>query len=62
MKTSTMHMRDRSNEGYATSPILSQLYLRDCDETMIRQICDLYHVDVELMKWLGFGGEAVERY
>ena len=61
VKASTIHMRDRSNEEYATSPILSQLSSRDCDETMIRQICKLYHVDVELMKWLGFGGEAVER-
>ncbi|KAL3757453.1 hypothetical protein ACHAWU_006660 [Discostella pseudostelligera] len=61
VKPSTIHMRDRSNEEYATSSILSQLSSSDCDENMIRQICALYHVDVELMKWLGFGGEAVER-
>jgi hypothetical protein len=60
-ETSTIHMRDRSNKEYATSSILSQLSSSDCDEKMIRQICALYHVDVELMKWLGFGGEAVER-
>ena len=61
VKPSTIHMRDRSNEEYATSSILSQLSSGDCDENMIRQICALYHADVELMKWLGFGGEAVER-
>ena len=55
------HARDRSNVEYATSSILAKLSIDDCDEGMIRDICRLYHVDVELMRWLGFGGDAVER-
>jgi hypothetical protein len=55
------HARDRSDVRYATSPILAALSVDDCDEDMIRRICDLYHIDVELMRWLGFGGVAVER-
>ena len=48
------HARDRSNVDYATSSILAQLSIDDCTDEMIQQICKLYHVDVELMKWLGF--------
>ena len=58
---STIHARDRSDEAYATSPILSMLSANDCTEEMIQHMCDLYHVDVKLMKWLGFGGQAVDR-
>ena len=59
--STTFHARDRSDARYATSPILAALTVDDCDAGMIRRICDLYHVDVELMRWLGFGGVAVER-
>ena len=52
---------DRSDARCATSPILAALPVDDCDARMIRRICDLVHVDVELMKWLGFGGVAVKR-
>ena len=55
------HARDRSDARYATSPILAELSVDDCDADMIRRVCDLYHIDVELMRWLGFGGVAVER-
>ncbi len=60
-KPVSIHARDRSNVEYATSSILARLSTNDCDEEMIQQICTLYDVDVKLMKWLGFGGEAVER-
>ncbi|KAL9179073.1 hypothetical protein ACHAXT_000115 [Thalassiosira profunda] len=55
------HMRDRSDVKYATSSILARLSPNDCDEEMLQGICKLYRIDVELMRWLGFGGEAVER-
>ena len=58
---SAIHARDRSKVKYATSPVLAKLSSADCSEEMIQQICSLYHVDVQLMKWLGFGGEAVEK-
>ena len=58
---STIHARDRSNVKYATSSIFARLSSNDCSMGMIHQICSLYHMDVELMRWLGFGGEAVER-
>ena len=51
------HARDRSNVDYATSSILAQLSIDDCTDKMIEQICKLYHVDVELMKWLGFSDD-----
>jgi hypothetical protein len=59
--TTVMHARDRSDATYATSSILADMSVDDCDGDMIRRICALYHVDVELMRWLGFGGVAVER-
>ena len=52
--TKVYHARDRSNVDYATSSILAQLSIEDCTDEMKQQICKLYHVDVELMKWLGF--------
>ena len=59
--SNAFHARDRSDVDYATSTILARLSTKDCTEEMIQQICRLYHVDVEFMKWLGFGGEAIER-
>jgi len=53
------HARDRSNVNYATSPILAKLSINDCSMEMIQQICELYHVDVELIRWLGFDGESI---
>jgi hypothetical protein len=53
-----IHTRDRSNEEYATSPILSKLSIDDCSAEMIRQLCTLYHVDYSLLKWLGLGHNA----
>ena len=53
------HARDRSNVNYATSPILAKLSINDCSMEMIQQICALYHVDVELIRWLGFDGESI---
>lgn len=55
--TAVYHARDRSNVDYATSSILAQLSIDDCTDEMIQQICKLYHVDVELMKWLGFSND-----
>ena len=55
--TKVYHARDRSNVDYATSDILAQLSIDDCTDEMIQQICKLYHVDVELMKWLGFSDD-----
>ena len=55
--TKVYHARDRSNVDYATSSILAQLSIDDCTDEMIQQICKLYRVDVELMKWLGFSGD-----
>ena len=53
------HARDRSNVNYATSPILAKLSINDCSSEMIKEICALYHVDVELIRWLGFDGESI---
>lgn len=55
--TKVYHARDRSNVDYATSSILAHLSIDDCTDKMIQQICNLYHVDIELMKWLGFSNE-----
>jgi len=55
--TKVYHARDRSNVDYATSSILAQLSIDDCTDEMIQQICKLYHVDVKLMKWLGFSND-----
>ena len=60
-KQPVYHARDRSNVEYATSIILSRLSIHDCTDIMIEQICKLYHVDVELIKWLGFDGESIQR-
>jgi hypothetical protein len=56
-----IHARDRSNATYATSPILASLSVNDCTVEMIHRLCALYHVDVEMMRYLGFGGFAVDR-
>jgi hypothetical protein len=53
-KVTARHARDKSIGEYATSPILAQLSVQDCDETMLRSICNLYGVDVAMMKHLGF--------
>lgn len=58
--TSVYHARDRSNVEYATSLTLSRLSIDDCTDIMIQKLCKLYHVDVELMRWLGFDGESVQ--
>ncbi|KAL7524773.1 hypothetical protein ACHAWF_001081 [Thalassiosira exigua] len=60
-QTTTLHARDRSDATYATSPILAGLSSRDCSEETIRRICDLYRVDVAMVRGLGFGGEAARR-
>jgi len=60
-ETSIIHARDRSNEEYATSSILAKLSMSDCTEEMLEKLCELYHVDVALMKWLGYRGKAVQR-
>lgn len=56
LKSTTIHARDRSNEGYATSPTLSTLSMTDCSDEMIRQICNLYHIDYIMIQWLDFAG------
>ncbi len=60
-ESSTIHARDRSDEEYATSPILAKLSISDCTEEMLENLCKLYHVDVALMEWLGYSGNAVQR-
>jgi hypothetical protein len=56
-----IHARDRSDATYATSPILASLSVNDCTVEMIHRLCALYHVDVEMMRYLGFSGFAVDR-
>jgi hypothetical protein len=56
-----IHARDRSDATYATSPILASLSVNDCTADMIHRLCVLYHVDVEMMRYIGFGGFAVDR-
>jgi hypothetical protein len=48
------HIRDRSKVKYATSKILATMSVKDCNEQMRRDICELYAVDVAMMKSLGF--------
>jgi hypothetical protein len=48
------HSRDRTQEKYATSKILAQMSVADCDRQMIRDICDLYAIDVAMMESIGF--------
>lgn len=55
------HARDRSDERYATSATLSRLTVDDVDDESFRKLCELYDVDVEMMRALGFGGVAVEK-
>ena len=57
-QSNAIHARDRSNEDYATSPVLAKLSIDDCTEEMIRQLCILYHVDYVLLKSLGFGHDV----
>jgi hypothetical protein len=51
--SSHLHMRDRSKEEYTNSELLSQLSAKDLDDSMIRVICELYQVDVVMMKSIG---------
>ena len=46
-------MRDRSKAEYTNSELLSQLSVKDLDDAMIRVICELYKVDVVMMKSIG---------
>ena len=52
VQTTLIHARDRSDENYATSPLLAKLSVDDFSEDMIQQLCTLYHVDYSLLKWL----------
>lgn len=54
--TTTMpHARDRSKVQYATSRVLANMSVqRDCTPAMIEQLCDLYAIDVLLLKSLGY--------
>jgi hypothetical protein len=51
--SSHLHMRDRSKAEYTNSELLSQLSVKDLDDSMIRVICELYQVDVVMMKSIG---------
>lgn len=51
---SQKHARDRTQESYATSNVLSTMSIKDCTADMLRAICDLYAVDVVFMKSMGF--------
>jgi len=55
-----IHARDRSDATYATSTILASLSVADCTDDMIQRLCTLYQVDVEMMRYIGFGGFAVD--
>ena len=46
----TKHMRDRTSVQYATSKVLARMRVADCDSDMIEDICELYTVDVAMMK------------
>jgi hypothetical protein len=49
------HGRDRSQIEYATSPILAHMTVqRDCTPKMLKELCQLYAIDVALMQTLGF--------
>lgn len=54
--TTTMpHARDRSQVQYATSRVLANMNVqRDCTPAMMEQLCDLYAIDVLLLKSLGY--------
>ena len=61
-QSAAIHARDRSNEEYATSPILAKLSVADFTNDAIEKLCVLYHVDYVLLKSLGLGLDAaVER-
>lgn len=60
-QTTSIHARDRSDENYATSPLLATLSVDDFSDDMIQQICRLYHVDYSLLKWLGLIYNDTER-
>jgi len=47
---SSLHLRRRSNQDYLKSKLLSKLSEQDLDSDMIRVICQLYAVDVEIMQ------------
>ena len=53
----SLHVRDRSHPLTATSQVLSQMSSRDCSDEMLRAICDLYAVDVVMLKSLGMASE-----
>jgi hypothetical protein len=48
------HARDRTQEEYATSKVLSTMSINDCTAEMVLAICELYAIDVAFMKHLGF--------
>jgi hypothetical protein len=48
------HERDRSNLHTATSNILATMGPRDCTPEMMKQICDLYEIDLLLRQSLGW--------
>lgn len=51
--SAALHMRDRSNPEYTKSELLSKLSIDDLDSDMIRIICELYSVDVLMLKSIG---------
>jgi len=50
---SNIHLRNRSNQDYLKSELLSKLSVQDLQPEMIRVICQLYAVDVEMMQSIG---------
>lgn len=55
------HGRDRSNENYATSSVLSRMsVVEDCTPDMIRNLCQMYAVDVAFMASLGYTSRYCE--
>ena len=51
--SSGMHMRDRSIQDYLKSALLAKMSVQDLDSESIRVICQLYAVDVEMLKYVG---------
>ena len=48
------HWRDRSKVEYATSKVLATMSVQDCDADMLRDICELYAIDVAMLRELKF--------
>lgn len=49
------HTYDRTQIQYATSQVLAEMTVeKGCTKDMIRDICELYAVDVAMMQTLGF--------